>query len=107
MKDKKSQHLSALTAAWEKYQQKSEQQLLILEKKLKFLQAGHLEVSDRLAAIAISHSLAGNLGLFGFDGGSQLAREIEELLQQNSPQESLQWLKLLACPTNLASRNSK
>ena len=94
--DKQSQHLSALASAWEKYQQKSEQQLLILEKTIQSLQAGNLELSDRISAIAISHSLAGNLGLFGFQEGSQLAREIEELLQQNSLLESIQWLKLSA-----------
>ena len=38
------------------------------------------------AALQIAHSLAGSLGTFGFDRGSQLAHQLEQNLQPSSPQ---------------------
>lgn len=78
---KRSRHIAALTAAWERYQYKSSQQLINLESAIKALQQGNIDTSARLSAIVTAHSLAGNLGLFGFDRGSQLAKEIEQILQ--------------------------
>ena len=90
--NKHLQHLTALTAAWEKYQHKSKQQLAIIKSALQDLKNGNLSNGDRQAAILIAHSLAGNLGLFGFDTGSQLARELEQLLQTDISQQNDQIL---------------
>ena len=87
---KYSQHLSALTAAWEKYRHKSQQQLATLESSIQKWKDGRLKNSDRQAAQLIAHSLAGNLGLFGFDTGSQLARELEEILQKDTSNQNEQ-----------------
>lgn len=76
-----SQHLTALTSIWKKYKSKREQQLVTLEQAINSLSEGNLELSDRLSAIVAAHSLAGNLGQFGLDLASQLAKEIEQLLQ--------------------------
>ncbi|MBE9115939.1 response regulator [Lusitaniella coriacea LEGE 07157] len=92
--DKQSQHLAALTSAWEKYRNKSAQQLATLDRAITSLQDGTLSVSDRLSAVVAAHSLAGNLGLFGLFRGSQLAREIEQLLQNDLAQKSEQLLQL-------------
>ena len=93
-KSKRSQHLVVLTTAWEKYQRKSSQQLVNLESVIKALQKGNLDTSDRLNAIATAHSLAENLGVFGFEGGSQLAKEIEQLLQRDLGRDSQQIIQL-------------
>jgi DNA-binding response OmpR family regulator len=98
--NKPAKHLQALTAAWEKYRDKSEQQLITLERALESLQAGHLDISDRLSAIVAAHSLAGNLGLFGLNRGSELARELELLLQNNPNPDNSQYPKI---NQNLAS----
>ncbi|MGL5075936.1 MAG: response regulator, partial [Waterburya sp.] len=90
--DKKTQHLEALKAIWQKHQPKREQQLTTLRQTIASLQTGTLELSDRLSAIIAAHSLAGNLGQFGLDRASQLAKELEQLLQDNPSQE--QWQKL-------------
>ena len=79
--DKRSQHLTALASIWQKYQSKRQQQLATLTQAVDSLSVGNLEISDRLSAIVIAHSLAGNLGQFGLERASQLAREIEQLLQ--------------------------
>ena len=90
--DKHSQHLTALTNIWKKHQPKRQQQLATIDKAILSLQAGNLELSDRLSAIVASHGLAGNLGQFGLYQGSQVARELEHLLQNNPSQE--QWSEL-------------
>ncbi len=65
--DKRSQHLAALTSIWEKYQPKREQQLVALGQAIESFRVGNLETSDRVSAIVIAHSLAGNLGQFGLE----------------------------------------
>lgn len=79
--NKRSQHLAALTSIWDKHQSKREQQLATLAQAIHALKGGTLEISDRLSAIIVAHSLAGSLGQFGFTKASQLAKEIEQLLQ--------------------------
>ncbi|MGK7871992.1 MAG: response regulator [Xenococcaceae cyanobacterium] len=82
--DKRSKHLQALGIAWEKYQEKRQSQLANLQQVVKALRtetcSGEFQEQGRLAA----HSLAGNLGIFGFERGSELAREIEKLLQPDT-----------------------
>ncbi len=90
--DKRAQHIAALTSIWQKHQPKRKQQLATLEQAISSLQAGNLDLSDRLSAIVVAHSLTGNLGQFGLYQGSQLARELEQLLQSNPSQE--QWREL-------------
>lgn len=90
--DKHTQHLAALTSIWQKHQPKRQQQLAQLQQAIASLRIGNLEVSQRLSAIVTAHSLAGNLGQFGLYQGSQLAKDIEQLLQ-NNPSE-VQWQKL-------------
>ncbi|MEM9273032.1 MAG: response regulator [Cyanobacteria bacterium P01_F01_bin.143] len=81
--DKRAQHIAALTSIWEKYQPKREKQLKILSQAVESLQVGNLETCDRVSAIVVAHSLAGNLGQFGLDRASQLAKELEKLLQKD------------------------
>lgn len=88
--DTRAKHLEALTSIWEKYQPKREQQLKTLTKAVESLRVGNLETSDRVSAIVVAHSLAGNLGQFGLDKASQLAKELEQLLQQDFSHEPRQ-----------------
>lgn len=91
--DKKARHLAALSAAWEKYQDKSQQKLATLEEALLAWKAGHLTPVQREEARLSAHNLAGTLGIFGFDEGSQLANELEQLLQKNVQEEKEQLLR--------------
>ena len=97
--DKTQRQLAALKAIWTKHQPRREQQLAVLEQAIAAWQTGDLELSDRLSAIISAHSLAGNLGQFGLSQGAKLAKDIEELLQQNP--ESEQWQELSAKLTSL------
>ena len=90
-KTRKEQHIAALTTAWSKYKSKSHQQLITLDSAIAALKQGNIETSDRLSAIVTAHSLAGNLGLFGFERGSGLAKQLEQLLQgEQNPQQLVQ-----------------
>ncbi|AFZ36484.1 multi-component transcriptional regulator, winged helix family [Stanieria cyanosphaera PCC 7437] len=86
---KRSRHLNALSAAWEKYRSKSHQQLGTLETIVATWQQSDFNDSDRKKALLTAHSLAGNLGLFGFDEASQLARELEQVLSDEINQERI------------------
>ncbi len=92
--NKRSQHITALTSIWSKHQSKREQQLATLGQAIGLLEMGNLEISDRLSAIIAAHSLAGNLGQFGLDKASELAKAIEQLLQEDFSQDSNQILLL-------------
>ena len=96
---RKNQHLTALIAIWEKHQPKREQQLENIRKTIASLQTTNIELSDRVTAIVAAHSLAGNLGQFGFHQASRLAKEIEQLLQDNPIQQ--RWTELNTKLTNL------
>ncbi|MEN9517837.1 MAG: hypothetical protein RLZZ381_425 [Cyanobacteriota bacterium] len=91
---KQSLHLSALTSIWEKHQSQREQQLTTLGQAINSLGVSNLEISDRLCAIIVAHSLAGNLGQFGLDRAAELAQEIEQLLQNDFNHDSNQLLLL-------------
>ena len=86
--NKQSRHLAALNSVWENYRHRSKQQLVILESTVKALKKGYLTQSDREQARLIAHSLVGNLGIFGFDTGSELAKELELLLETDISQET-------------------
>ena len=82
-------HLEFLTVAWEKYREKSQQQLKVLMEVAKaWLGDGSLTEADREQAALISHKLTGNLGLFGFKKGSNLAQKLEQILEQVVSQTS-------------------
>ncbi len=105
--DKNSKHLAALTLIWNKHRPKRQQQLTTIEQAVAALQQGTLELSDRLSAIVAAHSLAGNLGQFGLYRGSELARELEELLQNNPHREQWQVLSLKLTALNEEIANER
>ncbi len=47
--------------------------------------AGPLQESQRAEAESTAHKLSGSLGMFGFQDGTRLARELEKELQSSSP----------------------
>ncbi|MEY2831299.1 MAG: hypothetical protein RLZZ574_557, partial [Cyanobacteriota bacterium] len=103
--DKPGLHLAALTSIWEKYQTKREQQLRTLEQAIASHNLGQLDISDRLSAIIVAHSLAGNLGQFGLDRAAQLAKEIEQQLQDDlNSSKLLLFAKLTALKEELGNK---
>lgn len=74
--------LDKIAKTWYKFKPKLLAQVGELEKAASSLLAGNLAPDQRRQAEQTAHKLAGSLGLFGWLEGSQMAREIEVLLQQ-------------------------
>lgn len=64
----------------------------VIEERLRILACAAAEnpLTDDLhaAALDVSHKLSGSLGMFGFDQGTILARELEQLLGKPHPDAS-------------------
>ncbi|PSB26316.1 response regulator [Stenomitos frigidus] len=75
------QTLAAIAGVWEKFQARIHQQVAVLEAAITSLEARSLEPALKQQAIQEAHTLAGALGTFGLPGGSDLARQIEQLLK--------------------------
>ncbi len=93
MSDQQKQHLEALAQAWKKYQPKISQQLTVLQNALLAWQQNDLIDVKRQEAKSIAHKLAGMVGVFGFDQGSKLAKQLEELLENKVNEEKKQVLQ--------------
>ncbi len=68
--------------AWERFKTPTLERLAILDQAVAAIQQGELSAQLYEDAERAAHKLAGSLGMFGFDEGSRLGREIEACLQQ-------------------------
>jgi DNA-binding response OmpR family regulator/HPt (histidine-containing phosphotransfer) domain-containing protein len=96
--EKRNRHLANLQGIWEKYRERGKQQLITLQETVQAAIEGTLDPDDRRTAVFTAHNLAGNLGMFGFDRASLLAKDLEKLLQQNesdTSQQAVMWQTLL------------
>ena len=101
---KQEKHLAALTTAWEKYQHKSKQHLIVLQEALRAWKAGHLRSNQRKKAQLSAHKLAGTVGIFGFTQASQLANQLEQLLQKNVSEGRGELLQFQAILNDLCTK---
>ncbi|MBM0744131.1 response regulator [Phormidium sp. CLA17] len=80
--DVKLQRAVTITSkAWNKYRDKILAQVTVIETTAQALTSAQLSPIDRQSAQQEAHKLAGSLGIFGFMAGSQIAQELEALLQ--------------------------
>ncbi|MDJ0705645.1 MAG: response regulator [Leptolyngbyaceae cyanobacterium MO_188.B28] len=84
------QTLSAIAGVWEQFKQRVATQVSLLEQAATALSQKKLDDALRQRAEQEAHSLAGALGTFGLPEGTQLAREIERLLQAETSLKSQQ-----------------
>jgi HPt (histidine-containing phosphotransfer) domain-containing protein len=64
---------------WHKYLPDIRQRAQVLEDAARSATAGNLSQSERQAAQSAAHKLAGTLGTFGLNRGTELARELEQI----------------------------
>ncbi len=57
--------------------------------------SGSLEEHTRLEALSIAHNLAGSLGMYGYQQGTEVASKMERILKSPTP-ETLVTLRALA-----------
>lgn len=61
------------------------ERLAVLDAAVAAAHSGHCTGDIRAQAIAEAHKLSGSLGMFGYPEGTNLAREIEALLDAPTP----------------------
>ena len=76
---------AALTTLWRSVKFKQIERIERLQKALRQLEAGQMSEKIRQSVRQDAHGLAGVLGIFGLVTGSELAREIQHLLQGKAP----------------------
>ncbi len=79
--DLKSQTQKIVANAWERAKEKIGDRITVIEQATTALFQNGLNEELRLQARSEAHKLAGSLGMFGFEFGSRIARQIEELLE--------------------------
>jgi HPt (histidine-containing phosphotransfer) domain-containing protein len=72
----------ALDALWARFLPEIRERVSVLHRAAKALADGMLDDCQCAAAQAAAHKLAGTLGTFGLERGTELARELEDLYAQ-------------------------
>ncbi len=86
--------IAQVNAVWYRFKERVQEQIAVLEQAAIALLRHELTAEQGQQARQDAHSLAGSLGTFGFPEASQLARQIEQCLQQESPLDHAQALQL-------------
>ncbi|MGO9324486.1 MAG: Hpt domain-containing protein [Terracidiphilus sp.] len=99
-----------LDTMWTRHRSQILERVTVLEAAASALTLNELSTSDRDAAQAAAHKLAGTLGMFNLRRGTDLARELEQAYAQDSapPAASGQQLASMAAElrTMIESRKS-
>lgn len=88
---------------WLKYQNKMSERLKVLHQAVSRVKQANLSPQLQQDAQQSAHKLAGVLGMFSRDVGTNIAREIETLLQNNSVLDTQQREQFIALVTDLDS----
>jgi hypothetical protein len=72
---------AATAAAWVEARPRIMNRLAVLQAAAAAVTGGELDPATRRDAEGEAHKLAGSLGMFGFPAGSELARELEVMLE--------------------------
>jgi HPt (histidine-containing phosphotransfer) domain-containing protein len=85
MTDAKDKTASLLAALWVRIRPLVEERLVTLDQAATAASAGALGDELRKEAAGSAHKLAGSLGMYGYDEGTRIARELELLLGGANP----------------------
>ncbi len=81
---------ASLAQAWQTHQGTMQERLSVLEATAAAMAGGRLSTDLQQAGCAQAHKLAGSLGCYGFKEGSQIARELEQVLQRSALLDDLE-----------------
>ncbi|PSN18215.1 multi-component transcriptional regulator, partial [filamentous cyanobacterium CCP5] len=90
----------SMQGLWGKYQDLMAQRLEALSQAVTAIQAGNLTHQLRHRAAQAAHKLAGVLGMFERDDGSAIARQLEGLLESETPED---WQQVVPLVEQLAA----
>lgn len=80
---------------WQRHLPSLRERLDLIDRTAAEASSGKLAEAPRAEAQSIAHKLAGNLGMFGYPQGSEVASQIEHILKTPTP-ENLPTLATLA-----------
>jgi hypothetical protein len=95
MTDAEDKIAALLAAQWVKVRPLLEERVATLDKAAAAVSAGMLADDLRKEAGSSAHKLAGSLGMYGYDEGTRVARELEVLLGKAAP-DAVKLNKLIA-----------
>jgi HPt (histidine-containing phosphotransfer) domain-containing protein len=84
-----------LLQLWQKNLPTIRQRLDLLDQFSSAAASGQLEEPTRIEALNIAHKLAGSLGMYGYQQGTEVASKMERILKSPTP-ETLATLRSLA-----------
>jgi HPt (histidine-containing phosphotransfer) domain-containing protein len=85
MSDAQDKTAALLAKLWVKIQPIVEERIIVLDRASAAAAQGSLQDELRKEAQSSAHKLAGSLGMYGFDEGTCVARELEQMLAAGSP----------------------
>jgi len=71
-----------LASLWERGLPVLRERLHLLDRAATAAAAGNLSEDLRVEAFEIAHKFSGSLGMFGYDRGTEIARQIEQILRK-------------------------
>lgn len=74
-----------LATLWERNLPTLRERLDILDRAVAEAASGHLTEASRSEALSIAHKLSGSLGMFGYRQGTEIARQMELILETPTP----------------------
>jgi HPt (histidine-containing phosphotransfer) domain-containing protein len=77
-----------LKSLWERNLPLLHERLDILDRAASEAASGMITESLRAEALEIAHKLSGSLGMFGYHHGTEIARQIEQILKTPTPDPS-------------------
>jgi HPt (histidine-containing phosphotransfer) domain-containing protein len=86
---------NVLAELWEKNLPVIHERLDLLDKFGTAAASGKLDEPTRIEALNIAHKLAGSLGMYGYQQGTEVASKMERILKSPTP-ETLRTLSSLA-----------
>ena len=86
---------NVLAQLWKKNLPTVRERLDLLDKFGAAASSGRLDESTRLEALNIAHKLAGSLGMYGYQQGTEVASKMERILKSPTP-ETLLTLRALS-----------
>lgn len=86
---------NVLAQLWQKNLPTVRERLDLLDKFGAAAASGKLNEPTRLEALSIAHKLAGSLGMYGYQQGTEVASKMERILKSPTP-ETLVTLRALA-----------
>ena len=86
---------TVLAQLWQKNLPTIRERLDLLDQFGSAASSGTLDESTRIEALNIAHKLAGSLGMYGYQQGTEVASKMERILKSPTP-ETLATLRALA-----------